>query len=171
MNDDHGIEAALASETATVTDTAPATDLRQEAPVLIVDDDKMYTLALRRFLQGRGVRVTVCNTAQQALTLPPGTYRAAVVDVYLEGDKDGLRLVRRLLTLQPDLPVIVISGCSDDDVRTAVQQSGAAHFITKPFRLGHLLTVLGHLLQVQASVGAAADGTQEPALFVAAEAA
>lgn len=165
MDDDSGIETGPGSA------TTPAVEPAQEAPVLVVDDDKMYTLALRRFLQGRGTAVTVCHTARQALSLPPGTFRAAVVDVYLEGDKDGLRLVRRLLALQPDLPVIVISGCSDDEVRQAVQQSGAAHFITKPFRLGHLLTVLGHLIQGQAAAAPADDDLREPALLAPAAAA
>ena len=130
-------------------DTMPRTQFETEpesSPVLIVDDDRMYTLALRRYLKSRGIPSIVCHDISQALSLPAESYRAAVVDVFIQGDKDGLRLVRRLLSLQTNLPIIVISGNSSEDVRDSVLDAGASHFLAKPFRLSHLLTTLEHLV-------------------------
>jgi len=115
-------------------------------PVLLVDDDKMYTLALKRFLQRKGIPVTVCHRLADALVHDGVEFRAAILDVYVEGDKDGLRLVQRLRHLQPHLPVVVITGMASDEVRAAVRRVGADFLLAKPFRLAHLFEVLEEML-------------------------
>ncbi len=115
-------------------------------PVLLVDDDKMYTLALKRFLQRKNVPVAVCHRLSDALGQDATHFRAAVLDVYIEGDMDGLRLLQRLRHLQPNLPVIVITGMVSDEVRNAVRLSGANYLLAKPFRLARLFRLLEELL-------------------------
>lgn len=121
-------------------------DEKNTLPVLLVDDDKMYTLALKRFLQRKNVPVTVCHRLSDALGQDSPQFRAAVIDVYIEGDMDGLRLLQRLRHLQPELPVIVITGMVSDEVRSAVRRAGANFLLAKPFRLARLFRLLEQLL-------------------------
>ena len=121
-------------------------DDKSALPVLLVDDDKMYTLALKRFLQRKDIPVTVCHRLSDALGQESPQFRAAVIDVYIEGDMDGLRLLQRLRHLQPDIPVIVITGMVSDEVRSAVRRVGANFLLAKPFRLARLFRLLEELL-------------------------
>ena len=48
---------------------------------------------------------------------------------------DGLALLRKLLDKRPELPVVMISGHGDDDMKDEAQSAGASAFLTKPFQL------------------------------------
>ena len=127
-----------------------AVDENRDVPVLLVDDDKMYTLALKRFLQRKSIPVCVCHSPFDALDRDPSILRAAVLDVYIEGDMDGLKLLQKLRHLQEELPVIVITGMASDDVRVAVKEYRANYFLSKPFRLARIFKILDELLNTAA---------------------
>ena len=106
--------------------------------VLLVDDDKMYVLALKRHLERQGMNVLVCNSTRKALELDYRHLSAAVLDVYVDGDMDGLELLSRLRLSAPSLPAIMITGMNSDLVYGAARRAGADVLLSKPFRLARL---------------------------------
>jgi two-component system response regulator RegA len=113
-----------------VTDLNPA-DSRSSA-VLVVDDDQALTAILSRALGRRGFAVTAANTAEQALdAAAQQTFSRAVLDLKL-AESSGLHLLSRLLELQPDMQVVMLTGYSS--IATAVEaiKLGAHNYLCKP---------------------------------------
>ena len=76
----------------------------------------------------------------------PGRFAGLVTDLNLLGES-GLRLQQRLKTLDPALPVIIISAQTDPATRARALASGALAYLTKPINdqvlLRHLNAALG----------------------------
>jgi CheY-like chemotaxis protein len=108
-----------------------------EQPIcLIVDDEPDTCWALKHVLEKQGVRSRHALRAEHALEeVRHSPYALALLDAKLP-DMDGLELARRIRTLRPGMPIIVVSGYfySDD---TAIQEaltSGLIQgFVSKPF--------------------------------------
>ena len=76
----------------------------------------------------------------------PGRFAGLVTDLNLLGES-GLQLQQRMKTLDPALPVIIISAQTDPATRARVLASGALAYLTKPINdqvlLRHLHAALG----------------------------
>ena len=59
---------------------------------------------------------------------------------------DGRRILRQLRTLHPNLPVVVFSGASTEEVQQEMLDHGATAFIQKAFSLDHLGLALQEVL-------------------------
>lgn len=99
--------------------------------VLVVDDDAAVRGSLVAVLAAAGIEAVGCGRADEAVRLatehPVG---AAVVDYRLP-DSDGLRLARWLRTLDPHLPVVLLTGhASTESAVAAVGQLDA--YLVKP---------------------------------------
>ena len=102
------------------------------ARVLVVDDDDAVRLLVRRALEREGLRVEEAPDAALALAAFDRTsWDLVVLDVSLP-DLSGLDLLRRLRNVG-DVPVIMLSGRSDEADRVAGLESGADDYVVKPF--------------------------------------
>jgi two-component system response regulator ResD len=100
--------------------------------VLVVDDDDAVRLLVRRALEREGLRVEEAPDAARALQAFEGaSWDLVVLDVSLP-DLSGLDLLRRL-RLGADVPIIMLSGRSDEADRVAGLESGADDYVVKPF--------------------------------------
>lgn len=78
--------------------------------ILLVDDDPVICCCIRDFLDTQGMQVTEAESVQQAQEQSRGASPdAAIVDFSLP-DGDGLELLEHLKGIDPDLPVIVLTG-------------------------------------------------------------
>ncbi|MAS56254.1 MAG: DNA-binding response regulator [Pimelobacter sp.] len=122
------------------------------ARVLVVDDDTQLTRALTSALQREGFESAVASDAtsgveQLAIAEPD----VVVLDLRLP-DEDGVAVVRRLRTWS-DVPVLILSGVSDQRRRVEALDAGADDFLQKPFGIEELVARLRALLR--RSAGAA----------------
>lgn len=101
--------------------------------VYVVDDDTSVRRALSRLMRACGLDVEVCGTANEFLA-SDHSHRPAclVLDVRLPG-MSGVDLQRRLAACEPDLPIVVITGHGDEEIRRQMLQAGAVAFFAKPF--------------------------------------
>jgi two-component system, NtrC family, C4-dicarboxylate transport response regulator DctD len=101
--------------------------------VILIDDE---TEVLRAYAQGltlAGFTVTAFPRAELALVSLSDAFDGAVVcDVRMPG-MDGLELFRRVQALDPDIPVILISGHADIATAVGAVHQGAYDFLSKPF--------------------------------------
>jgi CheY-like chemotaxis protein len=110
-----------------------------EPDVLVIDDDPGVRSVLQRFLEARGMKVTVVASAEEALELLRAAEPALML---LDLRMDGMTGVEMLETMKAEglhCPNIwAMSGMASDDEALAALSLGAHEFINKPFDLDHL---------------------------------
>jgi two-component system, NtrC family, C4-dicarboxylate transport response regulator DctD len=110
--------------------------------VILIDDDKNARLGTEQTLELAGFKVQSFPSASQALPqIVPGASLIVVCDVVLRG-MDGLELQQRLHHLDPDIPVILITGHGNVNMAVEAMRHGAYDFIEKPFAPDQLLAAV-----------------------------
>lgn len=109
----------------------PSLDSRPRL-VLVIDDDPSVRRALDRLLRSAGMTVEVfASTAELLARELPAQSVCLVMDLHLPG-VSGLDLLRRLHAARQSLPVLIMTGDPDPDLREQALQAGAVAFLTKP---------------------------------------
>ena len=142
------LPASVSSRTSSPRPTQAAPAGRGES-VLIAEDDEAVRRVAERILATAGYRVTSCPGGMEALDLldDRGTrYDMLLADVVMPGMR-GDDLARRAVAMRPGLPVLFMSGYSDDAPPSDLgPTSGQVAFIDKPFDAGALLERMRELL-------------------------
>jgi DNA-binding NtrC family response regulator len=122
------------------------------ATVLIVDDERNILLTLSQALQLEGYRTELAAGAQVALdVLAARPVDVVLMDVKMP-DMDGVTALARMRGLQPELPVIMMSGHGTIDTAVKATQLGARDFLEKPISRDRLLLALRNALEHQRMV-------------------
>jgi DNA-binding NtrC family response regulator len=115
--------------------------------VLLVEDDPNVRLGCEQAMQLAGMTVDAVATAEEAQRRLSADYAGIVVtDMRLPG-MDGMALLRWVNQLDPDLPVIMITGHGDVTLAVEAMRSGAYDFMQKPFSTGDLVEVVRRALE------------------------
>jgi two-component system OmpR family response regulator len=111
--------------------------------VLVVDDEPHVIGMLREAVTHFGYVVETVTTAEDALRVLP-SFRPDVVllDVTLPGIS-GEVLLEYLRAIEPQVPVIMVTGNSDEALARRLLTQGATDYLLKPFELARLGRVLG----------------------------
>jgi DNA-binding NtrC family response regulator len=115
--------------------------------VLVADDQRDVTRALRLLLRGEGFDVD-CEDSPEAVlaAVRDGNYDVALIDLNYTRDttsgKEGLQLLDNLRSLDPDLRVVVMTAWGTVELAVTALQHGAADFVEKPWENRRLLTIL-----------------------------
>jgi two-component system response regulator AtoC len=117
------------------------------AHVLVVDDEPAVTFALESMLQLRGDTAVVAHTGAEALAQLDGV-DVAVTDFSMPG-MDGLELLRAIRERDPSLPVILLTAHGSEKLAVRAIRSGAYEYVTKPFDLDEMSTVLDRALEAR----------------------
>ncbi|MAE68954.1 MAG: hypothetical protein CME06_00635 [Gemmatimonadetes bacterium] len=114
--------------------------------ILIVDDDEGVRDVLEQLLEILGHEPRLCGDKESALeALEERGWDAAFFDILL-GDGNGLELLEHALSVQPDLPVIIISGVATSERVDQAKELGASGFLLKPFRADEVTQELNRAL-------------------------
>lgn len=113
------------------------------ATIFIAEDNPILLQGLDRALSANGYEVATAASGEAVLEMleeSPVSPDLLLLDVMMPGIS-GFEVLR---TLQADprgrdLPVVMITAATDDELRVAARQEGAADLLLKPFRLGELL--------------------------------
>ncbi|PID38819.1 MAG: Fis family transcriptional regulator [Proteobacteria bacterium] len=120
-----------------------------KATLLIVDDEPNILTSLRRALELEDFRALTVSSGAEALELcTTSTPDLVLLDVAMP-ELDGIEVLRRLKSSQPNLPVVMMSGHST--IETAVQATklGANDFVEKPLSTERLLITLDNALALE----------------------
>ena len=103
------------------------------APLIaIIDDDDAMRDALADLIDVFGFAGRAFDSSESFLAAHvPGLFSCLITDLNLLGES-GLALQQRLKTLEPSLPVIIISAQADHSARAQALRSGALAFLAKP---------------------------------------
>ncbi|HEY9272816.1 sigma-54 dependent transcriptional regulator [Achromobacter sp.] len=111
---------------------------------VFIDDDEELLRANAQTLKLHGITVAAHASARAALPALNRDFDGVVVSDIRMPDMDGLQLFQRLRDIDPDIPVILITG--HGDIATAVQcmRDGAYDFLAKPYASDRLITAIMH---------------------------
>jgi two-component system chemotaxis response regulator CheY len=128
-----------------------------KATILVVDDSPAMLRYLRLLLEIDSYQVETANNGADALRRIRQGYSPAVIllDLQMPG-MDGLKTLRRLLKLRPDLNVIMCSGVDDPAKVRQATVLGAKAYLTKPVQHLYLSAAVERCLD--SIPGAETDG-------------
>lgn len=123
-----------------------------EPAILFVDDDAALREANVQTLELAGLAVQSFAGARAALSaINPGFAGAVITDIRMPG-MDGLQFFERIRAIDPEIPVILITGHGDVPMAVRALQDGAFDFLAKPFAAGHLAASASKALAARALV-------------------
>jgi len=120
-----------------------------EGPVtlLVVDDEESIRNAVRRFLLQQGYEVVTAATGEEALAvLQRQKVTGMLLDVNLPG-VSGIDLVPRILQLEPNIALLMLTAVNDATTAALCMQRGAFDYLIKPIDLAHLSRAITNALE------------------------
>jgi DNA-binding NtrC family response regulator len=107
--------------------------------VLIVDDEEDFANTLAERMNNRGLKVDVAFNGESALEFVESKpYDAVVLDLAMPG-MDGIETLKRMLALNSNLQVIILTGRATVKKGVEAVREGAFEFLEKPVRFDTLV--------------------------------
>ena len=107
--------------------------------VILVDDEEDVRRATRQQLELEDFKVECFARADRALERIGRGFAGVLVSDIKMPQKDGLELLQEVREIDPELPVILITGHGDVPLAVKAMQAGAYDFLEKPFPSSRLL--------------------------------
>jgi len=101
--------------------------------VLVVDDEKNYLVVLEELLSEEGYEVLTASCGSEALNIIEKTPVHTVLSDIKMPAMTGIELLDRIVAIDPDLPVILMTAYAEVDQAVAAMKKGALDHIQKPF--------------------------------------
>jgi excisionase family DNA binding protein len=115
--------------------------------VLVVDDDAQLQTVFKQFLKKAGFGRIVVGTGAEAIScVERQRFDLVFLDLQLP-DISGDEVYVRIKEMQPDLPVVIITGYPDSEMMSRILRNGAVMMIQKPIdfsQLNSTVKQLGH---------------------------
>ena len=110
--------------------------------VLLVDDEDQMRRATSQALDLAGFGVSEFNAAERALDYVSFGFAGVVItDIRMPG-MDGMTLMTRIHEIDPEIPVILITGHGEVQLAVRAMREGAYDFVEKPFATGRLTEIV-----------------------------
>lgn len=106
---------------------------------ILVEDEQAVRLATTQTLELGGFSVQACASAEQAYAMINADFGGIVVTDVRLPRSSGLGLLAHTTHIDPDLPVILVTGHGDVVMAVQAMHNGAYDFIEKPFAAERLL--------------------------------
>ncbi|MFN4040349.1 MAG: sigma-54-dependent transcriptional regulator [Brevundimonas sp.] len=119
------------------------------ADILVVDDEADIRDLVSGLLEDEGHAVRTASNSDEALAAVRARKPSlAVLDIWMQGGGlDGLELLDVVKEIDPDLPVVMISGHGNIETAVSALKRGAYDFIEKPFKSDRLVVVVERALE------------------------
>jgi DNA-binding NtrC family response regulator len=107
--------------------------------LLLVDDETGFVDVLSKRLAKRNIKVTNAYSGTEAIqALRKEQFDVAVLDLKMN-DMDGLEVLKIFKKMDPEMPVLMLTGHGSDQAAREGIASGAFDYLTKPYELEDLI--------------------------------
>ena len=127
--------AGAAAAVAVAEELPAAASLDGTETILVVDDEQPLRMLMRAVLSYRGYQIIEAESGEDSLlkyAAAKGVVRLVLMDVHLPG-MSGWAAMAKLKEMNPQLPVVVMSGGFVEEESRRAKVLGAANFVAKPF--------------------------------------
>lgn len=118
--------------------------------VLLVEDNKMNTLIMQKFLSRWNISCDACENGKEAITkLSDHSYDLILMDLHMP-DMDGFQTTEAIRKFNKHIPIFAITADAFAETRMKALSSGMNDFISKPFDPTSLFTKMVKVLKMPA---------------------
>jgi two-component system C4-dicarboxylate transport response regulator DctD len=110
--------------------------------VIFVDDDDLLRMANSQSLTLAGFSVDAYPDAGSAMPHIDPDFDGVIVSDIRMPETDGLQFFREIQAIDPEIPVVLITGHGDVPMAVSALKAGAHDFLTKPFAADHLIATV-----------------------------
>jgi CheY-like chemotaxis protein len=121
--------------------------------ILIMDDEIQIRKVLGEMVETCGYSYQTAKDGEEALKIfcqaqeIGDPFSAVILDLTVPGGVGGKDVISKLLTIDPQVRAIVVSGYSNDPVLANYQEYGFKGRVAKPFNLVDLSVVLNSVIE------------------------
>jgi DNA-binding NtrC family response regulator len=107
--------------------------------LILIDDEVGFTTVMAKRLARRGLDVTSAYSGSEAIkAMRKAEFDVAVLDLKME-DMDGIEVLRIFKKMDPDMPVIMLTGHGSEKSAGEGMEYGAYDYLFKPYEFDELL--------------------------------
>jgi two-component system KDP operon response regulator KdpE len=110
--------------------------------ILIVDDEPDIVEMLRTYFSDRGYDVLTAHQGADAVMIADFQRPDAMLLDILMPDMDGVKVLRAIRAMDSNIPVVMVSGNTDEKIARDTLIMGAFDYVAKPFDFDMLERVL-----------------------------
>jgi len=120
----------------------------KEHKVLVIDDDLSVLDCIRLGLKGqKGYKIIACDDSRRALSMiSEESYSTVITDVAMP-HVNGLEILQAVREQDEKIPVILITGSSDEKLLREAIHLGVFEFLKKPFAISDLIVTVRQALE------------------------
>ena len=117
--------------------------------ILVIDDNADIRFLICNILKENNYEIrSAANFNQAVVEINAKLPNLAIIDIKLDkGDKDGIDLLKLLMSIDSNIPVVMISGHANVQVAVEAIRIGAYEFLEKPFSSEKLLNYVKRALE------------------------
>ena len=117
------------------------------ANILVIDDEANLRMTLSMILRSGGYTVALAGSGAEAWELVNAqVFHLVFLDINLP-DTNGIDLLKRIREIQPDLPVLMLTGNASLDTSIQAIRQGARDYLLKPLDPAYILVRTKDILQ------------------------
>jgi DNA-binding NtrC family response regulator len=125
--------------------------------ILVVDDDRASCELLSEIFAAQGWAAETAQTPERALELAASCQPDLIIsDINLEAEQTGLDLLQQL---RDRCPVILVTGFGTLEAAVEASREGAWDFISKPFKVEEVVSIVRRAMQREIAAGGNAGGS------------
>lgn len=122
-------------------------------PILVADDDENIQMTLRMLLKKEGYSTEVASSPNEIIVaLNRQLYSLLLIDLNFQRDTtsgvEGLSLLPQIRAIDPDLPIVVMTGWGSIELAVEAIRSGASDFIEKPWNNARVISIVNNLIEL-----------------------
>jgi DNA-binding NtrC family response regulator len=114
--------------------------------ILVIDDEESIRSLLDTLLSRKGHEVVLAENGKKGLELFHRVHPDVVVLDLKMPEMDGVTVLKELRRIDPQQPVIVLTGAGTPEAERQVRALGVTEFVEKEFSLHHLGDALRRVL-------------------------
>ena len=119
------------------------------ANILIIDDEKAIRKTLSEILSYEGYKIEEASDGEEGLKkFSSANYDVVLCDIKMP-KMDGLEFLEKAKLVNPDVPIVIISGHGNIETAVEAVKKGAYDYISKPPDLNRLLITLRNAMDKQ----------------------
>ncbi len=108
-------------------------EAQDDRKILVCDDDSLMRKTLALLLKNYGAVSTVANTDEVKALLQKQKFNLLMLDIQMRHDREGIEALPEIRRIDPELPIVMMSGLKDFKTVRDAMKSGATDYLSKDF--------------------------------------
>jgi CheY-like chemotaxis protein len=119
--------------------------MKNGATILVVEDEDMHRVILRRVLENKGyIVLDAAHGAEGLEVMRTLKVDLAIVDLEMPV-MDGMEFTKWVKEINPDFPVIIVTAHAANFASQDILAANVEAFIQKPIEIDELLRIIEHM--------------------------